>query len=239
MEQNKTPFWSAQTLEWYLRAAAYEDYHAQTAAVLAPYLADGGTVCSLGCGPGRLTLELLRYLPRITALDCDPLALDALRRDGAGCSGLEILETDAMTLPENQVWDHLILSFFGKITAEGQLHYFLSHCRRRLISIVSAVPKSNFSSTGFSARQKDYAPQVAELLARQGLRFSFIPLTLDFGQPLQDLEDARAFIQQYSPLGRPPLEDDALLARLSPLPEGGFYLPHHKEIAIFIIEKES
>lgn len=232
------PFWSPQTLEWYLRASAYEDYHAKTAALLAPYVADG-TVCSLGCGPGRLTLALLRHIPRITALDCDPMALDALRRDGAAFPGLEILEADAMTLPKERCWDHLILSFFGKITAEGQLSYFLAHCRRQLISIVNAAPKSSFSSTGSTARMKDYAPQVTELLTRQGLPFSYLPLTLDFGQPLRDLEDARAFIRQYSPPDCPPPDDCALLDRLSPLPEGGFYLPHRKEIGIFIIRKES
>ncbi len=231
-------FWSAQTLDWYLRAASFGTYHARTAAALAPFLADGGTICDLGCGPGRLSLALLNHVPQITALDRDPLALKALRQDGGQMPGLTITEADAMALPQDRIWDHLILSFFGKLTVGDHLAYFLSHCRRQLICIVNAAPKSSFSSTGASVRQKDYAPQVAAHLDQHGLRYRMESHTLDFGQPLRDMAEARAFVRRYSPPGCPVPEDGALAKRLVALPGGGLYLPHHKKIVIFIISKE-
>lgn len=237
MEHESAPFWTAQSLQWYLRAAAYEDYHDKTAQCLAPFVAEG-TVCDLGCGPGRLSLSLLRHIPEITALDRDHAALEYLARDGAELPGLTVVEADAMNLPSDMVWDHLILSFFGRITVDDHLDYFLSHCRRQLISIVSAAPISSFSSTGVSARQKEFAPQVAEFLTQRRLSYRFIPMTLSFGQPLENMEEARAFVHHYSPADDREPEEAALRQRLEVLPDGRLYLPHRKEIGIFIINKE-
>lgn len=237
MERETAPFWTPQTLRWYLRASAYGTYHDETARCLAPFLQEG-SVCDLGCGPGRLSLSLLRYLPRITALDRDRAALECLERDGAAFPGLTVVEADAMRLEPDMVWDHLILSFFGRITVGEHLDYFLSHCRRQLITIVSAAPLSSFSSTGMSARQKEYAPQVAEFLTRRGCSYQFLPMRLEFGQPLDTMEEAQAFVRRYSPPGQPQLQPADLAARLAALPDGRWYLPHQKELGIFIIKKE-
>lgn len=237
MEHETTSFWTAQTLQWYLRASAYEQYHDQTARCLAPFLSEG-TVCDLGCGPGRLSLSLLHYIPEIVALDRDHAALECLAQDGAELPGLTIVEADAMQLSDDMVWDHLILSFFGRITVDDHLDYFLSHCRRQLICIVSAAPISSFSSTGYSAKRKEYAPQVAEFLAKKRCAYQFIPMSLHFGQPLHDMEEAKAFVSHYSPPDGLQPDEETLRKRLEVLLDGSLYLPHQKDIGIFIIKKE-
>ena len=236
MEQQQKHFWSQETLDWYSRATAHGDYHARLAAFLAPWLS-GGSVCDLGCGTGALSLALLQHIPAVTAIDQDPGALALLREQAKSVPGLQVLEADAMALPTASVWDHLLLSFFGRITVEDHLDYFLSHCRRQLICIVNGGPKSSFSSTGSSAKHKEYVPQVARFLDSRGLSYHLECHTLEFGQPLHDLEDARAFVRRYSPPGCRELQDEALMERLLPCPEGGYYLPSQMNLGIFVIEK--
>lgn len=229
-------FWDAQTLEWYRRAAAYGSYHARLAELIEPWIPHGATVCDLGCGLGCLSLALLEQIPAVTALDRDPRALSMLREAGRGRAGLTIEEADAMALPPERQWDCLILSFFGRIVVEDNLSYFMSHCKR-LISVVNAGPKSSFSATGSSARRKEYTPQVAAYLDEEGWSYHLEEHALEFGQPLTDLEDARAFVKRYSPPGTP-LDDHAIQSQLTPLESGGWYLPHTKRFGLFIIDKE-
>ena len=236
-DRDTAPFWGAQTLAWYRRAADYGSYHRDLAALIAPHIPAGASVCDLGCGPGYLSLALLDHLPAVTALDRDQGALALLRTLGMGRQGLTIIDADAMALTPDQHWDCMVLSFFGRITVGDHLDYFMSHCDR-LISVVNGGSRSSFSATGSSARKKEYTPQVAAFLKEQGWHFTLEEHQLEFGQPLHDLEDARAFVRRYSPPGVS-TDDSDLTARLQPLPEGGFYLPNTKRFGLFIIEKEA
>ena len=100
-----TPFWGEQTLTWYRRAAEHSSYHRDLAALIAPHIPSGATVCDLGCGPGCLSLARLDHIPAITALDRDQGALSLLRELGKGKKGLTILDADAMHLTPEQHWD--------------------------------------------------------------------------------------------------------------------------------------
>lgn len=234
MEPQTAPFWREETLAWYLRAAEHGKYHESLAERILPWLR--GTVCDLGCGPGCLSLALLEHLPQVTAVDVDRAALTVLRRRAG--PGLQILEADAMALPADMCWDTLVLSFFGRITAEGHLDYFLAHCQKRIVSIVEGGTRSSFSATGTSAREKDRVPQVEAYLKERGVPFHLEEHALEFGQPLLDLEDARAFVRSWSPKGCPSLSREELCGRLEPLEGGGYYLPYKKRIGIFVIDKE-
>ena len=237
-EEHGDFFWSPQTLAWYKSAAAYGDYHAKLAGLLAPALDGCETVCDLGCGPGLLSLALLQHIPAITAFDRDPDALAILGQLGADRPGLHIRQGDAMHLAPQDSWDGLILSFFGQISVEDHLHYFMAHCNKRLICIVNTAVKSSFSSTGVSALKKEYADQVGAFLTGRGIPFVRMDAALEFGQPLEDLADARRFISRYSPPGCAVQDDAALESSLEKLPDGRWYLPHHKKIGIFVINKE-
>ena len=236
--QNTEFFWSRQTLDWYQSAAEYSHYHEALADLLAPELTGCGSVCDLGCGHGLLSLALLDHIPEITALDRDTGALAMLKERAAGRPGLHIRQADAMHLAPEDCWDALVLSFFGQITAGDRLHYFMSHCNRKLVCVVNAAVRSSFSSTGVSAMKKEYSDQVADFLTGRGISFTRQDAALEFGQPLKDLEDARNFIARYSPPGRAVTDEASLKASLEKLPDGRWYLPHRKKISIFVISKE-
>ena len=227
-------FWCRETLDWYLRAAQYGDYHKRLAQLIAPWLR--GSVCDMGCGLGCLALELLRFVPQVTALDMDGEALASLRQRAE--PGLVILEGNAMSLPRDMVWDTLVLSYFGWITEPGHLDYFFTHCGQRIVSIVSGRPGSSFSATGSSARKKEHVPQVEAYLKGRGIRYHLEEHALEFGQPLRDMEEARDFVRSYSPKGCQEPTDEELAARLRPMENGGLYLPYKKHIGIFVIERE-
>ena len=231
-------FWSAQTLAWYQSAAACGHYHADLAKLVAPALADCDTVCDLGCGTGLLSLALLDHLPRITALDKDTGALAMLKDKAGERPGLCIRQADAMHLAPEEKWDGVVLSFFGRISVDDHLHYFMEHCNKKLICIVNTAVKSSFSSTGVSVMKKEYSEQVANFLSGRGIPYTRQDAALEFGQPLEDLADARDFINRYSPPGCDVTDEAGLAKLLQRLPDGRWYLPHHKKIGIFVINKE-
>ena len=237
-ENNREFFWSEETLRWYQSAAAYGNYHAELAKLVAPAFRDCKTVCDLGCGTGLLSLALLRRLPRITALDRDTDALSALSAQAGEQPGLSIRQADAMALSPEDRWDGLLLSFFGRISVDGHFRYFMEHCNRTLVCIVNTSVKSSFSATGVSSMKKEYSDQVERFLTERGIPYTRQDAALEFGQPLNDLEDARRFIRHYSPPGCAVTDDEGLVRQLERLPDGRWYLPHRKKIGIFVINKE-
>lgn len=237
-EENRNFFWSGQTLKWYRSAAEYSCYHAELAKLVAPAFADCETVCDLGCGTGLLSLALLSYLPRITALDRDTGALSALKEQAGDYPGLCIRQADAMNLVPKDRWDGILLSFFGRISVDDHFRYFMEHCNRTLVCIVNTSVKSSFSSTGVSSMKKEYSDQVERFLMEREIPYTRQDAVLEFGQPLNTLEEARDFINHYSPPGCEVTDEAGLIHILERLPDGRWYLPHRKKIGIFVINKE-
>lgn len=234
----KKHFWDHQTLEWYIRAAEQNEYHARMAALVAPLIPAGETVCDLGCGAGYLSQALLKYIPQVTALDRDDAALEVLRRRSVGQRGLEILEADASALPGDWVWDNLVLCFFGRITKEENLKRYLSHARKRLIYIVNSDTRSSFSASGRSHCDKEYVSRVSAFLEQNQIPYQLEECALEFGQPLASLAEAEAFVRRYSPRGYEWQVEEKLEQRLQLRPDGSWYMPHQKRFGIFTIEKK-
>jgi 23S rRNA (adenine-N6)-dimethyltransferase len=59
---------------------------------------DVGAV-EVGAGDGRLTVELARIVPSLTAVELDPLFVQALRRRTRDLSNVDVLEHDVLTMP--------------------------------------------------------------------------------------------------------------------------------------------
>ena len=64
-------FWDEDGVRWYQAAAAYSDFHARLAKMIAMGLTPDDTLCDLGCGVGCLSLALAPYVREVTAVDID------------------------------------------------------------------------------------------------------------------------------------------------------------------------
>ena len=262
--------WTEQSLAWYARAAARSSFHRDLARACLACTdlqkvtgeKDVTTVAEFGCGPGFLARELaLAASVRITGLDQDAhCTAFAQAHLTPGCAGLAFEHRDVFTLPEARQWDVVLACSFG--SAEELCTHFVQHARKCVLFIVRSRQEKPLIPSQRS-RKRTYAEDVAAFLHQQGCLFTSVPLELEFGQPLTDRDDARAFVRHY--YGSAGLDDaavDAFLdARLVTAGENrngrdgngagdgrdagdagetgesgdGLYLPHTKHMMLFCL----
>ncbi|MEG2144661.1 MAG: hypothetical protein RRY40_04960, partial [Oscillospiraceae bacterium] len=130
----------------------------------------------------------------------------------------------------------LVLSFFGRITEGDNLERYLSFCKKRLIAVVNSGSQSAISPTGKSKMQKEFSPKIEAFLDERKIPFKLIEAELEFGQPFKTKAAAVEFIQYYakgSTMEESRSHADKQLINV----DNGYYLPYHKKLGIFIIEK--
>ena len=228
--------WDEQTIQWFLDATAYTEFHKTLAQNIKPYLEPGSTLCDAGCGLGRLDLELAAYVKELIAIDVNTNAISVLRCDAKklGLDNLraEVCDADALT----KTFDTVLLSFFG----QSNMAHFLHLCRHRLIRIVNADTKSGLYPERYRCNVKDTVPIVCAELDRLGMRYKLELYSCEFGQPLRSWEDAEQYVLKNAPKATSREVHDFLNKNITRAEskEFPFYLPNQKNLGIFIIDKE-
>ena len=228
--------WNEQTIQWFLDASAYTEFHKTLAQKIKPYLEPNCTLCDAGCGLGRLDLELAAHVRELTAIDVSAHAIDVLRCDAKklGFANLHTEVCDADTL--TKAFDIVVLSFFG----QSNMLHFLKLCRHRLIRIVSADNKSGLYPEHYRCTVKDTVPIVCTELETQGIRYKLELYSFEFGQPLRSWRDAELYVLHNAPEATAEEVRDFLNENITDTGRDDFpfYLPNQKNLGIFIIDKE-
>lgn len=232
------PFhWSKQSILWFLNASTYTGFHHALAQVLLPYLEPDDTMCDIGCGLGRLDLELAPHVAQLTALDIDSQVVGILDRDAQSrnLSRLQVRCADAAHLTEH--FDILLMSFFGK--SGSGIQDYLRLCSKKLIRIVNVENSSSLYPERYRRTKKDTVSVIHKELAELELRFCLEIASIEFGQPLRSQQEAEQFILHHAPKAG---KEEVLTFLQEHLTQTGredfpFYLPNRKEIGIFIIDR--
>ena len=228
--------WDEQGISWFLDAGVYTGFHQALAEKIKPYLEQKDTLCDLGCGLGRLDLELAPNVFEVTAVDISERAIDVLRRDAEalGLKNIKAEVRDVTTLTE--FFDVALLSFFG----QSNIGKFSQLCRRRLIRIVGADNSSNFYPERYRCEARDTVPSVRGELEVLGVGYELEMCSIEFGQPLRSRHDAEAYVLRNAPEATAKEVNTFLKDRLESTgrEDFPFYLPNKKELGIFIIDKE-
>ena len=229
--------WNAQTSGWFMDASAYTGFHNTLAQKIIPYLEPGDTLCDIGCGLGRLDIELAPYVSEILAVDVSEYATKTLSQDSrrAGIDNLHVLRGDAGELKDS--FDIIVISLYGW----QDLPKLLRQCRRRLIRIVSAGKKSGLYPERYRRVAKNAVPDVKDELAALGIGFNLEFCSFEFGQPLKTWQDAELFVLSNAPDANQDEIGAFLNANIRETGRGDFpfYLPYLKELGIFMIETQN
>ncbi|MEG1585084.1 MAG: class I SAM-dependent methyltransferase, partial [Anaerovorax sp.] len=232
-------FWNYDSIGWYRRASEYGDFHERLAELLFSDIDPCESICDMGCGLGYLALELAEHVKHVTAVDIDSAPLLVLRENIRlqNRRNIQVLESDCAALPVGEIWDTMILCFFGRITEKGNLERYLAHCSRRLMFVVSNGCGSNFSSSAVKRPGRERVPEVEHFLQEKGIAYTLKTGELEFGQPMDSVEEAERFTEHYSPGSSQEQIKEHVERRIIPLPNGKYYLSGLKQFGIFIIEK--
>ena len=228
--------WNKNEIRWLLDAGSYTGFHKALAQIVVPHLEADGTLCDLGCGLGRLDLELSAHVRELTAIDINENATGVLRRDVEmlGIDNLRVRVGDTLSLTE--VFDIVLMSFFGWTDMSD----YLKLCRKKLIRIVSTENKSGLYPENHRCKEKVTIPVVHEELVTKGVEYKLELHSAEFGQPLVSWEEAVSFVRKNAPEATAEEIGGFLNARLERTgrEDFPFYLPNQKEFGIFIIDKE-
>ncbi|MEG0178294.1 MAG: class I SAM-dependent methyltransferase [Oscillospiraceae bacterium] len=228
--------WTPKTIAWYNAAAKASHYHRDLALLLMQDIDEQETVGDIGCGLGYLSLELAQKCRNVVAVDIDVNALSALYKQQK--DNINVICADAKALPPDLFVDTAVLCFFGRISENDNLDKYLAICKRRLICVVSNSSYSAASQTGKSFMRKERPFEIETYLNNRQKAYKKYEAEFEFGQPFDTFTEAVEYIRYHSNDCDEAVAAAHANAHLQQLPNGGYYLPYCKKVAIFIIEKQ-
>lgn len=227
--------WTTQSIQWFLDASAYTQFHEKLAQVIAPYLDPADTLCDIGCGLGRLTMALSPYVATTTAIDINAQTIEHLESQCAlrGISNLNPICGD--------VADHLsihevfLMSFFGR---DGEMERTFPYCNKKVIRVVNASNSGNLYPDKYRKTSKSTIAFMETHLDTLGLSYIGKRFEFEFGQPLRSENEAIAFLRHHAHEASEKelydfLEERALYTEDPSYP---IYIPNKKGIGVFIID---
>lgn len=226
--------WTPDMVRFMDDAARFGSYDRQLCDCMLPYMDSGDTVCDAGCGLASLGMALAPHVKHVTALDINANALAAAEENRAarGLGNLEILCTDANSLPDTLLFDDMVFCLYGEM--EDILRIAAKHCRKQVF-----IVKRNYASHRFSVGRhplpRDNFESACACLDAKGIPYESRTLSLEHGQPFRSTEDARRFFALYSKDSDPAQVTDVFLAdRLTETGNAEFpyYLPQKKELGL-------
>lgn len=228
--------WNDASIRWFRNAAGYTGYHRALAELLLEDLPRGGTLCDMGCGTALTDFELAPYFSQITCVDVSRKALAAVEKEAAerGISNITTLLADGRQA--EGTWDAVMALFHG---GSDKVDAYLEKTRDTLIFVTHASRVGTFSSEESKVAKRYNVSNILRHLEEREIRFSVREAALEYGQPLTDMADARAFVKAYtSPMSEAETERYlALRLQSTGREDFPYYLPHQRRLGIFVIRK--
>ena len=229
--------WNERTSGWFCAASEYTGYNKKLAAILLKHIPERTTLCDVGCGSGLIDFELAPYFDQITCVDISSIAIDWIEKRcrQQGIRNINPVCMDAKELTGE--WDTVLSLFYGG--PEGFVNYF-PHARKQVVLVTYMESKGKFGPKAHKIVKQFDTAGIMAWLDESGIRYTLEEYTLEHGQPLRDLEDAKAFVRAYTL----PMCEDELLAYLDKhLKETGeeefpYYLPKQKHFGLFVIRRD-
>ncbi len=183
--------WDRERIRFFCDAAQNSAFHRTLAALLAAEIEQNDRVLDAGCGLGYLSEALLPYCKTVTAVDCDPLAIEALQERTHGNTCLRAICADVHTL--QTTFDVVVCCYFGS-TQEALRLLKRTHAHKLLL-IKRKLPAHRFR-TDLPEHERT-ALAASRILDESGCSYQSFDASITFDQPFRSLSDAARFFSLY------------------------------------------
>lgn len=229
--------WTDEIMAFRADADGYGHFDAAIAARVAAYLPPGGRVCDAGCGMGFLSMELCRRGFSVTAVDESAAALSFLRRRQAqeGLADMTILQGDLFSMTPDRPYDAMVFCLFGGV--EQSLAAIRRQCRGRAVLVKKDWSHHRFDPQHRPMRRHSSFQHACDRLQALSVPYDSCRFTLEMGQPLRSVDEARRFLAAYAPDGALPDRQQAQ-ALLQPTGRTDFpyYLPAQRSLGFIVLD---
>lgn len=231
-------YWWEDMVRFMRDASEYGTYNQELARRVGPGLNKNMRICDAGCGLGYLSLSLAPYAGHVTSVEQNPDAV-AVLTDNCRKLGITNITPRCGTVQSvipDEPYDAMVFCFFGGI--DEILETVRRQCRGKVFIITRNYTTHRFSVGKHSTGSYGY------LTASKKLTELKIPYTeelfsLEFGQPLRSLEDARRFYEIYSKdTDKAVITDEFLRSKVVDNDDATFplYLPHRRSLALLTFD---
>lgn len=194
--------WNEKTIAWYLRAGAASEYPAKVLAHIMPRLRPRHTVLDIGCGPGLYALAMAPAVREVLAVDRNAQVLDTLRVT-AQTRGLDNIRCLKATWPKTAIKDeaHVIISALGSgeiMTNQASIAAMLEYEPEAVFLIAPGryIPPFGTEREANTNSHPD-AEDTLGILEQMEVAYSRTDILLDFGQPVEDMDEAVEFLADF------------------------------------------
>lgn len=229
--------WTTDTIRFLRDAAANSDYYQQIARRAAACIPPEAHVCDAGCGLGELSLALLPYCRRVTAIDrcAAPVADLRQRLTVAQRERLEPVCGDILQMCPAEAYDAMVFCLFGSM--EEIFTIVRAQCMGPAVVVKRDCACRRFTSGGrdmvhYSAREAE------KRLHSLGIPYRSERLDLELGQPLRSVEDGVRFFQAYNPERNFSAEEVRSMLQAGCSEEFPYYLPNRKQLRLLTFQAE-
>lgn len=229
--------WNDQTVRWFQHASEFTGYHRKLSEMILEQIPNGGTLCDVGCGAGLIDFELSPYFKEITCVDISQEAVNAVKKEAKSrdISNISSLCIDGQELEEQ--WDVVMALFHG---GPRVLERYFHLAKDVFVLATHGTLVGNFGPQSHKVRKCFDVAGTKEILDAKGIKYKLLELSLEYGQPLCDLQEAEAFVETYTmPMEKSEM-DAYLKEHLQHTEDNRFpyYLPNEKRIGLFIIRRD-
>lgn len=233
--------WTYEKIEYFITASEYTEFHKKLAKFIVPYLDKDDNLIDVGCGLGRIDLEIADKVKTITAIDENAKVIEAFLNDvrERGITNIFPKIKDFNDIKENQ-WDTLLLSFFGE--PDEKMKALIGSVPKRTILITHGEDNEPLNSKVHPLVKTVFVSELESYFIEMNYKYTKQNVVIDFGQPLKSMDDAIEFLNSYA-LQRNEREKkerlDVMLARVVETGDSRFpfFLPKERHISILVVEK--
>lgn len=230
--------WNEQSIRWFRDADEFTGYNDRLAALICSHVSAPATLLDIGCGAGLLDLKLAPHFEKITCVDVNREAINAVRSGAAqtGIDNIEALCADAYRLQGS--WDTVVAAFCGE---ETFFDAFFPLAVRELIFITHLNAEGNLGPHGKRVPHGFNSDVARSVLEAKRAKYHFESHTLEYGQPFKSMEAADVFLAAYTESMTKTERAAYLRSNLQTTgdPRFPFYLPKKKTLGLFVIPKNT
>jgi len=255
--------WTRESAGWYERASEYTGYHQQLKEIISPFMDESFTCCEIACGTGTLARHLSTLVASYTANDIDPHATANLMHMliSDGIENVEVITGDWHRVLSGKRFNAAVVSYFGAVEQDWDT-------LKELVSdlVVVIAPRSregklkavdianrkdrDHKSERFTdvskperiargkARSFETGPSICAFLDARGVSYTREDRDIEFGQPFDNLSQARDYVRYYYHLDEKDI-DLFMEKKLVRKTDVSWFMPKNKEISIIMIDMKS
>lgn len=225
--------WTADMIRFMEDASFYTDYFSKLCNLIMPYLSGCKNIIDAGCGLGQLSCEFGKMGLQVYACDLSESAIDYVKQ--ADFKNVTAVHCNLENWTPPVKPDAVVFNYFGNNDQ-------VLNIAEKLGAKKAVIIKKNYTNHRFSLQQHalEGRENIENIFEKNKIEYEKKEISLEFGQPFRNKEDALLFFNIYSrDSDRSIITFENISKRLEKAnsEEYEYYLPQRKDSIVYLVKR--